>query len=85
MSDELPEDWTDEQLAVFGKVLRFMLSNQSLHCHPDMPNVDPEHWQTICHNSAFLAASIVGGEELIIHDTDTELVLATTESVSLNS
>lgn len=79
----LPDDWTDEQREVFGKVYRFMQLNQDTHCHPGMLTLSDEHWQTICYNSAFLAASVVGGENLTICDDD-ERVLATTETAKLN-
>jgi hypothetical protein len=82
-SGSLPEDWTDEQKDVFGKVYRFMQKNQSTHCHPAMPKPDDEHWNTICFNSAWLAASIAFGDELTICDED-DAVLASTEQATLN-
>ena len=75
MSDT-PEDWTDEQNAMFVKLYKFMVRSQAAIRHPDSPEVPAEQWQTICHNAAWSAAEFVDADDLTIIDADTEQVLA---------
>mgnify|MGYP001574360798 CR=1 FL=1 len=74
--DSLPDDWTDEQHALFLRVFRFLSSNMDAVCHPKTPRLRPEHWQTICHNAAFVAAECVMAENLRIMDSNTNETIA---------
>lgn len=66
--DDLPDDWTAEQRVLFSRVLRHMVGNYPLFCHPDAPVVAAEHWQTTCWNAAWFAAHCAGTQDrLVIH------------------
>lgn len=83
MSDT-PDDWTDEQNAMFVKLYKFMIGSQSAVKHPDAPEASADHWQTICHNAAWSAAEFMTTDDLTIIDTETEQVLASSPK-GLNS
>lgn len=55
MSDRTPEDWTEEQNALFDRLYRHMLANQDVFVHPEAPSVDGAHWKTTCWNAAWMA------------------------------
>ena len=74
--DSLPEDWTDEQHALFRRVFRFLAGNMDAVCHPEQPTIRDEHWHTICHNAAFVAAECRDCESLRILDADTNETIA---------
>jgi len=74
----LPDEWTEDQRAVYGRMLRFMLANQELFTHPDTPRMPEDQWRTIAHNAACIGADFSGGGEVTIMDGDT--VIATTET-----
>lgn len=75
MSDT-PEDWTDEQNAMYVKLYKFMLTNQDAIRHPKSSELPHEEWQTICHNAAWGAAEFLDTDDLTIIDTETEQVIA---------
>lgn len=69
---ELPDDWTEEQAAMFNRVYRHMLANQRAFVHPQAAPVSDEHWSTTAWNSAWLAAHCAGDKApLIIRADDT--------------
>jgi hypothetical protein len=72
----LPEDWTDEQRELYTRVHKFMVANKDAMCHPAAPIVTEQHWQTIAHNAAFIAAELRDNEEVRILDAETEATIA---------
>lgn len=78
----LPEDWTDEQRAMFSRVFRFMMGNQYAFCHPGMAEVAPEHWKTLSNNAAWAAAEFMETEELTIVDLQTGHTIASTPKLA---
>lgn len=52
-------DWTPQQLALFRRLLRHMAANQGVFSHPGAPRLEPEHWLTVCHNAAWMAADML--------------------------
>lgn len=57
--DSTPDDWTVEQNVVFSRLYRHMVSNQAVFAHPEAPTLTAPHWQTICWNASWMAASFV--------------------------
>lgn len=76
MNDSLPDEWTDEQNVTFMRLYRFMLANQSQMNHPRCIPMSAEHWQTVCHNAAYLAAEFLEHDDIRILDADTEALIA---------
>ena len=56
MSHETPEEWTDEQNALFSRIFVHMQGNQWLFTHPKATKVPDEHWCITCWNAAWMAA-----------------------------
>lgn len=83
MSD-IPERWTEAQKAIYAKVYRFMVTNPNAMRHPDMALPSTEHWQTVAHNAAWIAAEFLELDDLTIVDSDTNQIVAITPH-SLNS
>lgn len=76
MTDQLPEEWTPEQLRVYGALFDAGMSNQALITHPETGEIAPRHWQTIVHNMAYLAATAMDPDAgIILHDTATDQVV----------
>lgn len=73
---DTPEEWTEAQNALFVRVYRFMIGNQSAVRHPKCFEISPAHWQTICHNAAWTAAEMLETDDLTVLDADTEEVVA---------
>ena len=73
---DTPDDWTDEQNALFVKLYKFIIANQPAMKHPDAPSLPPEHWQTIAHNTAWSAAEFLDADDLTIRDADSDEVMA---------
>lgn len=76
MDKNLPDDWTEEQNAIFTRVYKFLIANAAAVQHPRAAPVAVEHWQTIAHNAAWVAAELRDCEEVRILDGDTEEVIA---------
>ena len=74
--ENLPDDWSEAQNILYVKVHRFMSANKNAMSHPQAPVFTDEHWQTVCHNAAFLAAEMLETDSLRILDVDTEEVIA---------
>lgn len=78
---ELPDGWGPEQAALYAALHSFMVDNQSIFMHPDAPALSAEHWYTVCHNAAWVAAEKINchAEETILRfvDADTGEELAT--------
>lgn len=81
--DCLPDDWTTEQLRLFGEIKALASTNQHLFAHPKAARVSDEHWLTLCHNFAYCAAIVSNGDDFTVHDMDTDEVLMTTEKGTL--
>lgn len=75
-TDTLPDDWTDEQTELFMRVYKFMIANKEAMRHPSGPVISDEHWQTVAHNAAFIAAELRDSEEVRIIDAETQQILA---------
>lgn len=75
MEKDLSEDWNVQERELFGRVYRFMVSNQAAMCHPRC-SIPIDQWQTICHNAAWIAADLLNNEALRVLDLDTEEVIA---------
>ncbi len=75
---ELPDDWNEKQQKLFMRVYRFLVGNMDSVCHPLAPQIKVEHWQTIAHNAAFVAAECIEHGTLRIIDDHTQEVLAET-------
>lgn len=80
----LPDDWSDAQNALFTKVYKFMIANQDAMCHPASKSMPIEYWQTVAHNSAWIAAELAESDSVRILDVDTEQTIAESPG-SLNS
>ena len=79
--DDIPDDWTDQQRAIFNRVYRHMLSNQTAFVHPQASRVEDEHWSTTAWNAAWFAAHVVNNEApFIVHSTDDGSVFAAEQS-----
>jgi len=52
---DTPEEWTDAQRYLFGRIFRHMEANQHLFTHPQAPRVAAEHWHVTCWNAAWIA------------------------------
>lgn len=74
--DILPEDWSVAQNSLFTRVYKFMTANMAAMTHPECPFLETQHWQTICHNAAFLAAELREADSLRIIDSETEQTIA---------
>lgn len=70
MEFDTPEHWTAAQISVFTRTCRFMAQNQFAFHHPGAPLLSVEHWQTVCHNAAWIAAEFLECETLAILDED---------------
>lgn len=74
---ELPDDWTDQQRAVFNRIYRHMLASQEAFTHPAAPRVDDEHWNTTAWNTAWFAAHAVADDApLIVHSIEDGTIFA---------
>lgn len=74
---DFPDDWTPEQFAVFSRVYDFLICNQCGVSHPQAVAISSRHWQTICHNAAYVAAEMIECETLNVLDNETgELIAA---------
>ena len=78
----VPDEWSEAQRDLYGKVFRFMLQNQSIFSHPDATPIDPEHWNTIAHNPATCAADLSEGN-ITISDDDGRVLATSEESETL--
>jgi hypothetical protein len=79
-----PDDWSEQQKSIYTKVFKFMVTNRDGCVHPSSTEIPHEHWNTICHNAAYLAAEFLDCETLTILDSDTNEVVASSPRV-LNS
>lgn len=68
--------WSEAQRRIYGRVYRFMLVNQQVQTHPAMGRIPDEHWDTICHNAAWLAAELLEDGDFAIRDLDTNQLLS---------
>lgn len=75
--------WTEQQRKLYSRVYRYLTLNQGASCHPGMPSMPAEHWETIAHNAAWLAAEFLEEGELDFRESETNEVIATTK-VSLH-
>jgi hypothetical protein len=73
--DRLPDDWEPEQNRVYHEVYALALTNQCYFKHPGAELATDAHWQTICHNFAFMAATASGGDSLTIVSEDGDLLM----------
>lgn len=80
--NDLPETWTPAQRDLYGRVLRFLLSNQAAVTHPNAKLIPERYWLTICHNAAWIAAEIMDGQDFTLVGDD-NTVLASTEAVTV--
>lgn len=78
----LPEDWTEEQHAMFSKVSTFMAANKKAVSHPASVEVSDEHWLTVCHNAGWIAAELMDCDELSIFDQTTGALFAQTPKLA---
>jgi hypothetical protein len=67
-ASDTPDYWTEEQGTVFDKVKRFIASNQDGVRHPGAKSVSQEHWNTIAHNCAYIAAELMDADEVSIFE-----------------
>lgn len=79
----MSDRWSGAQKDLYGRVYRFMSFNQAAHSHPNMTPVASEHWETICHNAAWLAAEFLVDCDLTIEDVESGEVVATTKQITL--
>lgn len=56
---------TDEAKKTFNTVFDRTLHNQTLVVHPKATWIKDEHWQTICHNFACIAAWSKAGDAIL--------------------
>jgi hypothetical protein len=54
---ETPDEWDDEQRALFSRLYRHMEANPGAFQHPSARPVPTEHWLTTCWNAAWCAAN----------------------------
>lgn len=73
---DIPDEWSEAERALYMRVYRFMVANQGAMCNPTAAPIKPEHWDTIAHNCAWVAADLRDCESLRILDADTEEVVA---------
>jgi hypothetical protein len=71
-----PEDWSNQQNATFMRVYRFMLTNQAAMNHPKAAPMPVDHWHTVCHNAAYVAAESLETSDFRILDADTQELIA---------
>lgn len=71
--DVFPDTWTDEQCAMFQRLYRHMLGNQTVFSHPKAARVPGEHWQTTCWNAAWVAVLMHAGCGPLVHEVDGEI------------
>lgn len=76
LEHQTPDDWTDEQRALFGRMFRHMNSNQQMFSHSNALAVLPEHWTTTCWNAAWFAVACCRGEADWTHIDEDGQVLA---------
>lgn len=81
---DLPDDFSEEQAELFSRMYRFMLMHQHDIKHPAAPSLSDEHWQTICHNTSYLAATFRDGDELVLREDDESVIFTTEESAKGN-
>lgn len=74
--NELPDDWSEAQNALFTKVYKFITANPGAFQHPRAAALPAEHWQTIAHNAAYCAAELLENDSLRVLDADTEELIA---------
>lgn len=72
----LPERWSDAQRDQYTRVYRFMVENQPTFQHPDSPRLADPFWETLAHNAAWIAVELAEDIDLVIEDSDTGQVLA---------
>lgn len=80
---EMSTRWTEAQRRIYGRVFRYFTVNQAACCHPDMAKASAEHWETIAHNAAWLAAEFLEPGEFVFRDSETNEIVAST-NVSLH-
>lgn len=73
---DLPDDWTEAQSSLYMRTHRYMVANQLAMCHPKGAPIPVEHFQTIAHNAAFVAAELSVHESLRGLDADTNETIA---------
>lgn len=75
--DNVPDEWTEKQRELFSRLYRFFQANPQAVVHPEMGDIDPEHWHTLAWNAAYFAAhAAFDGDPLCVMDEDTEEVVA---------
>jgi len=57
---KLPKYWSPNAKKIYLEVFSIMKSQKNIS-HPKMPKMTKEHWETIRHNAAWLAASAYDG------------------------
>jgi hypothetical protein len=73
----LADDASDEARELCHEIFAFSMANQAHMAHPSASGIDPEHWQTLCHNFAVLAAVLRDGNELCIDNGDGDVLAST--------
>lgn len=87
---DLPDDWTDEQRALFDRVCRHIGENQRAFTHPDAPQLPLEQWSTTAWNAAWFAAHCAGPDPRpCVHvqegdDGDSEVIAAEVTNRTVN-
>lgn len=69
--EALPEDWDDEQRALFVRLHRLLSENQCMVTHPHAATIPARHWDTIAWNVAHLAVDPPADDmTLVLYDSD---------------
>lgn len=56
MAFKMPKQWSKHQRRAFKGVKRLMREEQTLFTHPNAAPIPVEHWETVAHNAAWMAA-----------------------------